>query len=411
MANASKKLWPIILIFNCVVYGLCFLLLLKRKNFTFISIRSSKLLLITNFSNLLINCVLVLNSLISTNFITIFYYIFRFMMMISIFLRYERLLTCYNINNEDKYNIKIFANKRHLLQEKFFLRIFFILFFSAFLIIIILNIAGIKCFELFNSDKEQYIGKSYVWVIWNFLEQIILVTYIFRLFNKKFKYYLSFELRSLFIILFLYSNYTSLIILYSDYNDLNFIFISLSFLYIYLIINGFFPIFMSFFSKGNIAYRFTSKLTNNLYLFLTNEFCYNAFNEYLIKNDQNGLFYLKLYTHIMKFKLDFALQKYNRQQGLNEANTIFNNYFSDENNGLIQDQQVLLKVKDKCQILKLNGCNQGLFDDGLEYAFSELNKRFSEFRNCQEFKELLDDINLYSYIQCKLVNIGLIKKF
>ena len=156
-----------------------------------------------------------------------------------------------------------------------------------------------------------------------------MVTYIFRLFNKKFKYYLSFELRSLFIILFLYSNYTSLIILYSDFNDLNFIFISLSFLYIYLIINGFFPIFMSFFSKGNIAYRFTSKLTNNLYLFLTNEFCYNAFNEYLIKNDQNGLFYLKLYTHIMKFKLDFALQKYNRQQGLNEANAIFNNYFSD----------------------------------------------------------------------------------
>ena len=413
MDKPKPKHLIIILAFNFIVYGLCFLLISKRKNFSYISIRSSKLLFITNFSNLLINCVLVINCVIEISFITIFYYIFKFMMMISFFLRYERIIACYNMDNEDNYKMQAFTNKRHLIKERMFVRMLSILFVAAFIIIILVNIIGGNCFELLiNSENENKVGKSCVWVLWNFIEQIILITYIFRIFNKRIKYYLSFEIYSLFIILFIYSNYTSFIFLYTDYYDLNFIYISLTLLYICLILNGFFPIFMSFFSKGNINYNFTPKLTNNLYLFLTNEFCYQAFNDYLIKKDRSGLFFLKLYTHIMKFKLDFALQKFtNRQLGLNEANEIFNSYFSMGNNGLITDQLVLQNVRDKCQILKINGCNQGMFDDGLQYAFNELNKRFSDFRNTKEFIELLDDINLYSFIQCKMVNIGLIKKF
>jgi len=413
----NQVFWIILIFFNVIVYGLCCLMIIKRKTFTYISVRSSTLLLITNFSNFLINIFLILNKLIESNFISIFYYIFKFMMMISIFLRYERLLACFNINNEDRYNIKKFYSKRHRIQEKFFVRILIGLFFVFCAIIIITNIIGFKHFQLFytsNNEIQNFIGQTYVWIIWNFIEQFVLITYIFRIFNKKMNHLLSFEIYSLLIISFLYSNFSSFATLYKNLDNTNFILTSLTFLYICLILNGFLPIVMTFCSKGNLSFYFTPKLLNNLYLFLTNEYCYQAFNEYLINKKNNGSFFLKLYTHIMKFKLDCVLNNNNNNnkiQGINEATEIFNNYFSVENYSQLIEQETLLKVREKCQILKVNGYNQGIFDDALQFAFNELDKRFSEFRNTQEFRELYEEINLNSYIHCKMFNIGLINKF
>ena len=47
-----------------------------------------------------------------------------------------------------------------------------------------------------------------------------------------------------------------------------------------------------------------SILLVTLYLFLSNEECYGNFSEY-VKNDEEASFYLRVYTHIMKFKLEF----------------------------------------------------------------------------------------------------------
>lgn len=415
MESFNKTFWIILIFFNIIVYGLCCLMIIKRKTFTYISVRSSTLLLITNFSNFLINIFLILYKLTDSHFISMFYYVFKFMMMISIFLRYERLLACFNINNEDRYNMKKFYSKRHRIQEKFFVRIFLGLFFVFFTLLIIISIIGFKHFELFYSssrnEEQNFIKQTYVWIIWNFIEQFVLITYIFRIFNKKFKHLLSFEIYSLLIISFLYSNFSSFVTLYNNFGNTNYIITSLIFLYLCLILNGFLPIVMTFCSKGNMSFYFTPKLLNNLYLFLTNEYCYQAFNEYLINKKNNGSFYLKLYTHIMKFKLDCALNNNNRAQGVNEATEIYNNYFSVENYSHLIEQETLLKVKDKCQILKVNGYNRIMFDDALQLAFNELNKRFSEFRNTQEFIELSEEINLNSYIHCKMFNIGLINKF
>ena len=97
------------------------------------------------------------------------------------------------------------------------------------------------------------------------------------------------------------------------------------------------PVSMSFISsKALLNYHFTFKLMNNLYLFLTNETCYKSFNNFLInKNNElklnnekenNGYFYLKLYTHIMKYKLDFVLNK-DPEQLFNEAVILYNTFF------------------------------------------------------------------------------------
>ena len=193
-------------------------------------------------------------------------------------------------------------------------------------------------------------------------------------------------------------------------NSIDFAIISLIFLYLCLILNALVPILMSFYSKLINSYYFTPKLTNNFYLFLTNEECYKSFNEYLISKNKIGSFYLKIYTHIMKFKLDLTLNL-NKLQGLNEANNIFNTYFNTEKYSEQIDNEILVKVRDKCEILKLNNFNKDIFDDGLQYAYNELNKIFFEYRSTVEFKELLEELNLYSFIQCKMCNTGLINKF
>lgn len=404
------KWWKILLASgDVVIYGLCCLLIIKRKQYTYISIRSPTLLLITNFSNFLISVVLILKYLkiIESNFITIFFYIFKSVMMISLFLRYERLMSCFSMNNENIFDMRDYNDKRHLILEKVYIRISFFLFLAITIIIILLYFINIKYFELFDGNNKLK-GNLIIWIIWHFLEQFILLTYISRIVKKEFKYYLTYEIFVLAIVSFLYSNFCFYIIAYNNNLDFNlFYYVSILFFFICLIINGYLPIFMSCCSKKNINFSFTIKLANNLYLFLADERCYQAFSEYLAKKGNNGSFYLKVYTHIMKYKLDIKLQKYNENGRFNEANRIFNNYFLTDKYIVID---IISKVKEKCQILKINESNENMFDDGLQYVFEELNNRFTDFRNTQKFKDLLYKINLDSFIECKLYNIGLINK-
>jgi hypothetical protein len=397
------------LAFNVIIYGLCCILILKRKAFTPISIRSPTLLLITNFSNFLISSVLLLKEWLfeDNNFLTIFYYIFKFVMMASIFLRYERLLSCCNMNNDNVFNLKKYNDKRRSILEKVYIRKLLVSFILVSLIIIILNVMQVKYFEITNNEKQD-IGQYYVWVIWHFLELIILMTYIYRISYKNFEYNLTKEIVLLFIFSFFYSNIISHNLLYNNNNE-EFIFFSLLFLHICLLLNGYIPIFMTCCcSKRKINFSFTTKLANNLYLFLTNEKCYQAFSEYLNRRGNNGSFFLKVYTRIMKFKLDIYLKKYKGNEGFNEANGIYNDYFLTDKIIVID---VIKKVKEKCQVLKINEFDEGMFDDGLQYVFEELNKRFSEFRGCEKFFDLIEEINLDSFIQCKMFNIGLINKY
>ena len=108
----NEIIWIIIIIFNAIIYGVCCFFIIKRKNFSAISIRSPTLLLCNNISNFIMSLTLILHKLIDSNFISIFYYVFRFMMDISIFLRYERILSCFKYNT-DKFNTN---NKRIILR-------------------------------------------------------------------------------------------------------------------------------------------------------------------------------------------------------------------------------------------------------------------------------------------------------
>ena len=405
----NKIIWIIIIIFNILVFGLCCFLIIKKKNFTAISIRSPTLLLCCIISNFIMTLIILLHEIIDSGFISIFYYIFRIMMIISIILRYERILSCF------KYNKGKFAEKRYILQEKYFVRIFIILFIIFFLGLLIIDLVGIESFRLFyssyNKKFDNYKLQNYIWNILNFIEEGVLFTYIFRIYNKTMKFFLKDELYILTILFFIKSNYISFSNIIINFNDSEFTFVSLIILYFCLILNGYVPIFLSFCSKDILSYEFVPKLMNNFYLFLTNEECYKEFSKYLIKLKDNGIFQLKLYTHIMKYKLDFVLKK-NKAELLREASDIYNKYFGQNSESMYNEQESLLKIQNKCKIIeKDKECNSFLFDDGLKYVYNELLKKFNEFRKTFEFIQLSEKIKLDTLAQCKMCNIGLINKF
>lgn len=399
-----------------------------------ISVRSPTLLLGTIIGNFLMSLVIIVSQLIEIKkdknsgiFITSFYYLFRLMMIVSIFLRNERIILCCGINTNDTTDMKQFYDKRYLFVEKFYVRIllgFLAIFFIGTIVILII---GEPYLEIFYIDRGEELNevKTWIWIIWNFMEEFILLTYLFRIYDIiSPKQFVKFELYSYLIVWVVYNNFS--LIFYFWIKDSNkkatMDIVSLAVLYACLILDGIMPVVMSFIvSKTLLNYHFTFKLMNNLYLFLTDETCYNSFNNYLINkykeakinkeiDGKYGAFYLKLYTHIMKYKLDFVLNK-DAEQLFNEAVLIYNTFFLDDSNAIKLDPIVVRKVKAECNILNSRNYNNNLFDEALSYIYAELTKLFGEFVKSREYSELYAEITLSSYIRCKMYNTGLINKF
>ena len=430
----SAIFWWILFVIDFIIYGLCCIIIIKRKNYTSVSIRSPTLLLISILSNFFMNIIIILYQIFKSNNISSFYYLFRLTMILSMILRYERIIICCRIDKlnkvEEELDKKQYTEKKYLYHEKFYVRILVVVFILFLIVMIIIKFSDIKEVEFFYcfnyiykfEKKNEFLFQPQMlgWVIWNFIEQFIMITYLFRIFNKYIKEKIKTELLSFFILWYVYSvictlmNYFTKKFGLSDEGKINLIIIiiSLSFHYICLFINGYLPIILSYTYKTAISYHFSPKLMNNLYLFLTNEVCYDAFSNYLIKTNNNkGIIYLKMYTHIMKYKLSFVLN-INKDIGLNDANEIYNTYFAP--NSLYENQidgGILQKVRNECQMLENNTFTPDLFDDALQSIFNELNRRFVVFHKTREYRELYEKIKLESYIQCKLCNTGLINKY
>ena len=424
----NEVYWWIPFGINFILYGACCFLILKRKNISMISVRSPTLLLSTIFGNFLMSLVIILSQITDSKIIANFYYLFRLMMVVSIFLRNERIILCCGINTNDTADMKQFYDKRYLYIEKHYARIL-IGSFAVFLIATIVIIAMQKPYlEIFYIVRDNgNIEKIWIWIIWNFLEEFIILTYLFRIYDIiSPKQFVKFELYSYLIVWVIYNNLSLLFYFFAGEDDddtkttLNII--SLAVLYICLILEGIMPVSMSFISsKALLNYHFTFKLMNNLYLFLTNETCYNSFNNFLInknkesklnkEKENNGYFYLKLYTHIMKYKLDFLLNK-DPEQLFNEAVILYNTFFLEDKNAFkLENPIVVRKVKAECNILNSRNYNNNLFDEALSYIFDELTKLFNEFTKTREYSELYAEITLSSYIRCKMYNTGLINKY
>ena len=120
----------IVLSLNTIIYGFICIMILKKKEFTPISIRSSILLLSNNFLSFLATTSIIfhndndLNEYYNTFFLLFF--IFQSSMMVSFFLRSQKVIECCRIRLDEKNDVQRFYKKRYLFQEPFYVKILFI---------------------------------------------------------------------------------------------------------------------------------------------------------------------------------------------------------------------------------------------------------------------------------------------
>ena len=176
-----------------------------------------------------------------------------------------------------------------------------------------------------------------------------------------------------------------------------------------LLLNGFFPVVLTFYSGNEVGYSFNSHLTNDLYLFLSNENCYGAFYNYVRENAHNQLF-LKIFTQIMSVKL-LEINQANMHNIIKLANTVLrtltDNTFNDEElNSTIND----IRSTVGNEINELNYQTE-LFDVLLRIVFGKLSIVYNAFKKQKEFKELINVINYNSYIRGTIINKGLGGKY
>ncbi len=380
---------------NTIIYGFICIMILKKKEFTPISIRSSILLLSNNFLGFLATTsIIFLNdntfSEYSDTFLLLFL-IFQSSMMVSFFLRSQKIIECCRIRLDEKKDVQRFYKKRHLFQEPFYVKILFISMIILSLIwSLIIKIIG-------------YVNKEYIWTILIFIELLVLVTYSYKILKS----YVG-EAIHLEIILFLFSWFISWNLGSFFSNNINLIlFFSM---YLSLIINGFIPLFMIKKNQKSFAFKYNSKLMNNLYLFLLNEETYHVFLKYIKTFNKKEISYLVIYTEIMKYKYAFDLEEDNETL-INEAQNIFNTYFSNETYKDKFSDNVLSTIREIGNNINEVENKKDMFDEVLIVCYEELLRIFEEFKKTTHFQILGDKIHFNDYIHCKMSNIGMINRY
>ena len=379
---------------NTIIYGFICIMILKKKEFTPISIRSSILLLSNNFLSFLATTSIIfhndndLNEYYNTFFLLFF--IFQSSMMVSFFLRSQKVIECCRIRLDEKNDVQRFYKKRYLFQEPFYVKILFIS-------MILLSLIYTLIIKLLNYDR------NYIFTIFIFIELLILVTYSYKILKS----YVG-EAIHLEIILFLFSWFISWNL--GSFFSNNLILILFVSMYSSLIINGFIPLFMIKKNQKSFAFKYNSKLMNNLYLFLLNEETYHVFLKYIKTFNKKEISYLVIYTEIMKYKYDFDLEEDNETL-INEAQNIFNTYFSNETYKDKFSDNVLSTIRERGNNLIEVENKKDMFDEVLIVCYEELLRIFEEFKKTTHFQILGDKIHFNDYIHCKMSNIGMINRY
>ena len=400
------------------------MLIIKKSAFTSISIRSPKLLLLNNIGNLFMSIIIIITNFFDKEdkgkkIVSIFYYLTNFLIMIPFCLRFQRITKCCEIQKDERTDLQQLYQKRYLYEEGFYIKLTLIIM-AVLTLILIISDAAIKFDDSFTANflfaKKENLknAKTMIWLVINFIEHLILLTYAYKICVNQLKQKLRFEIISFFIIWFLYSNVAYALEKSASENNKDYnlliIIISLVVCYLFLFLNAILPILICCSYKFSTGYHFTPKLMNNLYLFLSNERCYKEFSDYLNRQPGNGSTYLRIYIQIMNYKLGFKL-KVDNETGFQEACLIRDAYFRNDNMNEILGNDVVEKVKNECEGIHNNHFTEGMFDEALTYCFNELGKLYNEFRKTDKFKELYEEFYMNSYIQCKMVSVGLVNKF
>ncbi|MCQ2821589.1 MAG: hypothetical protein MJ252_30390 [archaeon] len=434
---SDQTIYIILLIFNVVIYLACCYLIIKRKEYSCISIRSPTLLLFNNIGGFLVTTTLIvvyLNSEMNgdKNFfrIPVIYYIAETLMMGSFFMRCQRILACCQITDNEQYDKDEFSKKRYLYGEKRYVRLLGFAVILIAIVVIVLMVIKYDCSVpnmIFNDENEEKENgtcseefRLAFFIVYHFVILIGLITYTYFLIINEAKQKILFEAIGFTICIFLFMNGQTALDVFTDIKDSsqelsesykrNSLIVCLIIFYLCLGLNGYFPVTLSYCYKTSIAYHFNPQLMNNLYLFLSNEECYGTFSEY-IKDDEETSFYLRVYTHIMKFKLEF-LNGEDPENCSEEAKEILETYFKGNKFSGKFDTATQEKINSLSnEDINRENTKAEMFDLALKYSFEQLSNKFLDFKNTVQFEILRKNLAMQSYIQCKMSNTGLINKY
>ena len=403
---------PLILVL--LSYLIVVFLILKNMKLSAISIRSPFLLIFNIFLLFLMNLYFLIEKEYKLTYVANSFYFIQTFIFIVFILRHFRIFQCINVNsisNDKQY----FENNKNKYREKYYFKLLLIILIVISGILIAISIWVVSdTMTIYSSDKTT--PSTNLWMIINTIEMFVLFTGWYFMFKQSnISYFIRGEI-ILFTITWGIINYIVSIYQLRFNNttlDSVFIFWSLSCLYyIIFIIIGVIPLILTKNSSMNFSYYFTSGLVNNFYLFLSNELCYKAFLTY-IQASEKDVFYLKLYTHIMKYRLEFMVDQNNTKlpQSFNELMTL---YFNESNNETLSNiDNELVSIADKIRKNNMNiatQCNPDLLDEALKHVYKKLLVLYNEFKKTIDFGNVLDDLKINAYIQCKLCNVGLLNK-
>ena len=433
----KKSLLGIIITFlfiHIVFYVICFIGIFKRKTYAVITLRSPKLLLTHNIAGLCTSLLFYIKLIIDDSvlgnsseisnlkkhyyYIPSLFYIFQITMVASFSLSCHRIIYSTNVNEEET---KTSSKKKQRYKEKFYIRFIVILFIILGVFIIVLDIKLKDPFTMnllersFDSGKIvdyfHYTVQANVWLIINLIENLVLLTYAFFIWQRDIHLKLKLEAMIFFTLCFVYSIMISTyeLFLYKWITQNTMVIISLIYLLLCLLLNGYFPLLLSFYSGNEVGYIFSSNLANDLYLFLSNENCYGAFYGFVVDDNDSSL-YLKIYTQIMVIKLN-EVNVQESQIIIKLANEVLKT-IKESNSNDEQYNSVINEVKNKLGD-KIDGSNYktDMFDVLLKFVFGKLNTVFNEFKKEKEFKILIEGINTNSKVKGNIIDKGLGGKY
>ena len=416
------KVFVIPAVITFVIYVFTIFLIFKRKRFTPLSIRSPLLLITNNISGCLCAIITMIeltdnddrNQVI--NFISSLYWLFQFLLVLSIILRCQRISTCIKMNSSILQDERDSGDKKKL-KEKYFFRILAISSVIFLIILIILFIIFPKHpftmnqFYLNNGKRENYkLSRSNFYIIFTGIENLVLMYYAYKIFTFDVQEKLKFEILATEICLFVYSFILGLD--NSDYIRLKkvfFVVISLIIFYICLILNGIFPVVLTYIKGLDVSYVFNPQLMNDLFLFLSNEQCYGAFYEYLGNNERNK-FYLKVYTNIMSFRMEFMNEEEDNDK-VELANNIKRELQSQINTVEEDLHSIIAEINETYKEINESNCTAEMFDNVLKNVFIRLTDLFNGFKKETVYQRVGEALRIDAHIYSKMCNSGLVNKY
>ena len=104
----------------------------------------------------------------------------------------------------------------------------------------------------------------------------------------------------------------------------------------------------------------------------------------------------------MKYKYKYSLEP-NFFNVTKEAKSLYQNYFDNGADNKYMNEEILKKIRNNCRkLISKDDCSYEMFDEALVSIFEYLKKRFIEYRKSDQYKLLINNLNMNSYIQYKI---------